>query len=170
MLKFRSATKIYRVLKEKDDKQLWLILNLLLFPTCGIFASLTIGYGYICHLLDKGKNQYALLFFLINSCVCFFLFILTGILLGVGWKGKIMSADLVLWVSENDIPERDNANIYRSFSRLLVCSHLGSRCFYRRRISSDQVSDLLATLPRLFTTTLVTTTLVKPRCRVPLPH
>lgn len=96
-----------------EPNELSLILKPLLFATCGVYIGLLMGYSYLASKtrnIKAKKNSFGLWVFRTNSVICGLILILTGILLSVGWA-EVISADLVLWVSQNAAPERDGANI-----------------------------------------------------------
>ena len=78
------------------------ILKVLLFATCGVYTGLLTGHLYFAYKTWKSKgkkDRFPMWVFLANGFVCGLILILAAILLGLGWA-QVISADLVLWVSQ----------------------------------------------------------------------
>ena len=100
--KLLIKAKIFRRVAIKP-KELVQILKPLLLATCGVYTGLLTGHLYLAHRIWKRKakrDRFVMWMFLANGFVCGSILILAAVLLGIGWA-QVISADLVLWVSQS---------------------------------------------------------------------
>jgi hypothetical protein len=110
-----------RVAVKPND--LSLILKPLLFATCGVYTGLLIGYLYFAYGAWKGKSKkkrFLIWMYLVNGFVCGLILILAAVLLRMCWA-QVISADLVLWVSQSRSWKRTGLTLYEDHFPYLWC-------------------------------------------------